>query len=167
MIRQWHWKLAHQLRAWGLGRVLGFALIVAAALTYGFTLQQFERPLAEVARQLKSGRAPTPTHQLAGNLDLPPVHGALASLAQLQQLALENGLVFDSGQFKQEEAGKNLVRYRINLPVIGSYIDLRAFLSQAMERFPNLALEGLRISREEPAMDGVDATLQLSFYFRP
>lgn len=169
MIRQLHWKLAHQLRAWGAGRVLGFALIVAAALTYGFTLQRFEGPLAETARQLKTGAAPTSTSdlQLAGNLNFPPAQGALASLGQLQQLALENGLVFDSGQFKQEEAGKNLVRYRINLPVVGSYIDLRAFLSQAMERFPNLALEGLRISREEPAMEGVDAALQLSFYFLP
>lgn len=167
VIRELQWKLAHRLRAWGAGRVLGFALIVAAALTYGFTLQRFERPLAETAQQLKSGGMKAPVRQVQGKLDLPPAQGALASLGQLQQLALENGLGFDSGQFKQEETGKHLVRYRINLPVVGSYMDLRAFLSQAMERFPNLALEGLRISREEPAMDGVDAALQLSFYFRP
>lgn len=171
MIRRLHWKLVHQLRTWGVERVAGMSMLLMAASIYAYTYQEIEKPYAEAARQIlkiqadaQAQVAPAAINENSPNL--PASSDALASLGQLQQLALENGLIFDSGQFRQESA-TNLVRYRINLPVIGSYMDVRSFLAKSLARFPNLALEGLSISREEPGMDGVDAMLQMSFYFRP
>lgn len=171
MIRRLHWKLVHQLRNWGIQRVAGLFLLLLAAVIYVHTYYSIEQPYAEAARQVlqmqagkEAGAAPTATNQNTPHL--PAASDALASLGQLQQLAVDSGLIFDSGQFRQEKT-ESLVRYRVSLPVIGSYVDLRAFLAKSVARFPNLALEGLSISREEPGMDGVDAMLQMSFYFRP
>lgn len=171
MIRRLHWKLVHQLRTWGTERVAGIMLLLVAAAIYAYTYHTIEKPYAEATRQVLQIQAgavakaqPTSMNEYVPNL--PATGATLASLGQLQKLASESGLVFDSGQFRQEKTG-NLVRYRISLPVIGTYVDLRSFLAKSLARFPNLALEGLSISREEPGMDGVDAMLQMSFYFRP
>lgn len=171
VMRRLHWKLVQRLRAWGAASVLGMAMLVMAASLYAYTVLQVEKPYAEAARQvlrLQAGaRLVANPDQGAGNsLDLPARQTALASLKQLQRLADENGLVIDSAQYRFEKEGK-LPRYRLSLPVIGTYPDIRAFLSQAMRQFPHLALESLRISREEPGMEEVDADMQLAFYFRP
>lgn len=171
MIRRLHWKLAHHFRSWGVERVLGGSMLLMAAFVYAYTYLEIETRHDEAVRQVRqiqtdSKSIASPIRSTRNPLDLPASSTALASLGQLQQLAQENGLVFESGQFRQEP-GKDLVRYRISLPVIGGYVDVRSFLAQSMERFPNLALEGLSISREEPGMEEVDAVLQMSFYFRP
>lgn len=171
MIRRLHWKLVHQLRSWGVQRVAGLLLLLMAAAIYAHTYYTIEQPYAEAARQVlqiqvvaETETAPTAINQNTPHL--PAASGALASLGQLQQLAVDGGLIFDSGQFRQEKT-ESLVRYRVSLPVIGSYVDLRAFLAKSVARFPNLALDGLSIRREEPGMEEIDATLQMSFYFRP
>lgn len=171
MIRRLHWKLVHQLRMWGMERVAGVLLLLLAVAIYTHTYFTIEKPYAEAAKQVlqmqagkEAGAVPTATNPNAP--PLPAASTALASLGQLQQLAADSGLLFDSGQFRQEKT-ETLMRYRISLPVIGSYVDLRAFLAKSVAHFPNLALEGLSISREEPGMEEVDATVQMSFYFRP
>lgn len=171
MIRRLHWKLVHRLRAWGIGNVLGISMLLLAASLHAYTYWQVEKPHAEAARQILQLQAASradaaPGQDTANPLDLPTQQNALASLKRLQQLADENGLMIDRAHYRLEKDGQ-LSRYRLSLPIIGAYPDIRAFLSQAMQSFPHLAMESLRISREEPGMEEVDADMQLSFYFRP
>jgi hypothetical protein len=165
------WKLVHLVRAWGWSRTIGMAMIALAALVYFLAQQTLSRPLETSRARLAEleKRQPAPVEQtprISGLGDLPPSSRAVASLTGLQNLAHKLGLSQESGHYKLELEG-NLVRYKINLPLTGDYPAIRRYLSQALAQYPNLALDSVRISREQIGMSEVDAALQFSLYFRP
>jgi len=165
------WRVVQKIRAWGWSRTLGLAMAATAALVYLVAQRNLVPPLNDMQTRLANTQKTQPATasaepQVVALKDLPAASTAIASLAELQNLAEERGLMQDSGQYKLEQDG-GLVRYRLSLPVTGTYPAVRLFLSQALTKFPNLALDSLRISREQIGMSEVDAALQLSFYFRP
>jgi hypothetical protein len=171
MMARLQWKLVQKIRTWGWNRFLGLGLAGAAALV-AFAGEQYRAaPLEEVQNRLailqkRLRLVPKQDEpQVVALKDLPPAPRVIADLASLQTLVKEKGLTQDTGQYKLEKDG-DLVRYRLNLPVTGSYPEVRKFLSEALAQFPNLALDSVRINREEIGMSEVDADLQLSLYFK-
>lgn len=171
MIAKAQWLLVHKIRDWGWNRTLGLALAAAAGLVYFAAQHNLAAPLSDLQEQLaaaqKTQALPAPQEpEIAALQDLPTAAQALGDLKGLQNLASERGLSQESGQYKlEQDAG--LVRYRLNMPLTGSYPAVRMFLSQALASYPNLAVDNLRISREQIGMSEVDAALQLSLYFKP
>lgn len=171
MINRLQWSVVQQIRGWGWSRTLGIALAAAAVLVYLAAQHRFAAPLNDVQERLALAQKTLPPAAvnepvITALKDLPAAAKALGSLTELQNLAAEDGLSQERGQYKlEQDAG--LVRYRLNMPLTGSYPAVRLFLSHALAHYPNLALDSLRITREEIGMSEVDAALQLSLYFKP
>lgn len=171
MTNKLQWSLVQRIRRWGWGRALGLMMTVLAALIYLATEHYYASPLRDLQHRLATVQETQPAPVSAGQesielKDLPPVAKALISLAGLQNLATSRGLALNSGQYKLEQ-DTGLVRYRLNLPLTGTYTAVRMFLSQALAHYPNLALDNVRISRDEIGKNEVNAAVQLSLYFKP
>ncbi len=168
---QLQWSLVQRIRRWGWSRTLGLSLAALAGLVYLMAKQDLALPLGEAQNRLAVAQKMQPAPVSAEPLvmafkDLPSASHALTSLAELQNLAAGHGLALNSGQYKMEtDAG--LVRYRMNLPLKGTYLAARGFLAEALAQYPNLALDNVRITRGEIGKSEVDAALQLSLYFKP
>jgi hypothetical protein len=171
MTSKLRWSLVQSIRVWGWDRTLGLFMAALAALLYLAAQHYTASPLMDLQSRLATVQRTRPAPvgaepQITTLKDLPSVSKALINLAELQNLASARGLALNSGQYNMDqEAG--LVQYRLNLPLKGSYPSMRMFLSQALARYPNLALDNIRISRDEIGKNEVNAVLLLSLYFKP
>jgi hypothetical protein len=50
------------------------------------------------------------------------------------------------------------------LPVTGDYPAVRAFVAEALEREPSLALDGMRLVRESMDLGEIEAELRFTLY---
>lgn len=79
--------------------------------------------------------------------------------AALEQLSLAHGEYTAA-----DVAGTGLVRYRITLPVKGSYRQVRRFVDAATAALPGLTLDDLSLQRPHAGEAQVEAKVQLSLY---
>jgi len=84
-----------------------------------------------------------------------------AILEQLHQLAIDNGIVLATGEYKLsgDINNRDLVRYEIIFPVQASYAHLRAFIEAASQKFPTLGLSEINIKRESINESGAQIKL--------
>jgi hypothetical protein len=85
--------------------------------------------------------------------------GRIYAAAQAEQLALLHGEYAGA-----EVASTGLVRYKIVLPLKGSYGQVRRFLTAATAAVPGLTLDDLALRRHSVADTQVEARVQLSLF---
>lgn len=90
------------------------------------------------------------------------LHG---ELGRLLELADDSGLALSAGEYRLI-AGKDKLfdRYLLNLPVQGSYRDLRRYLAALRAGFPALAIEDISLRRENIGASQIDAQLRLVIF---
>lgn len=130
-------------------------------------MQQLERASrrARIDRQLTQA---TPEQARLSLLESFPDENRLhAELGRLLELASEKGLQLSAGEYRLL-AGKDKLfnRYVLNLPVQGSYRDLRTYLTTIRTEFPALAIEDVTLRRENIGAGSVDAQLRLVIFAR-
>lgn len=169
-------RLTWQLRQWGrhlgIGGLVGLGLLAAALLlqaTLAHSLQQSitarqsrlaELQLAAAERPVES--APQPLNPLAA---LPPTGTASQQIGELEQLAQSHGLELPRGQYSVAPvAGSSLLHWQLVLPVDTSYPELHAFLAAALERQPNLALDEIKLKRDQIESADLLAELRMSLF---
>ena len=84
---------------------------------------------------------------------------------ELDKLAKNRGVEVSRGDYRlvlEKEA--KLARYEIQLPVRGSYPQLRAFIADALQAVPALALASVVIKRENIQTGRIDANLGMHLY---
>jgi hypothetical protein len=155
--------------AWAAARLgrpgqAGLVMVaLAAALCLGW-VSPLERDSGErLARAERLARQPpAPVASVPDwRASLPTGHVGHAHLARLFQAASAHGLRLEEGRYRDaRDARTGLTRLSIVLPVSGPYPALRAFLAQALNGGPGLALEGLRLSREDMAGAEVEAEVR-------
>lgn len=86
-------------------------------------------------------------------------------LEKMVTVAEKNGLSLNQGEYKvaQDKAGK-LMRYKITLPVQGSYPQIRKFLLSLGTEIPAMALENVQFDRQHVADASVQAEIKLILY---
>lgn len=167
----WLAWLALRLGAPGL---LGLALLLAAvAAHYGLSrpLSQDAAMLGERADRLASqppqaGRTQAQAEP-AFVAALPAAQQDARILAGLFAAAEAAGLVLDQGNYRltvDRQAG--LQRQQITLPVTGAYPALRAFMAEALARYPSLGLDGIHLTRDNVNAAQLKATLRFTLYLR-
>ncbi len=57
-------------------------------------------------------------------------------------------------------------RYQINLPVRGTYVEIRTFVNQALNALPTLALNEISFVRQDINSDEVEANLRFTLFLR-
>lgn len=86
-------------------------------------------------------------------------------LEKMVAVAEKNGLSLNEGEYKvtQDKSGK-LIRYKITLPVQGSYPQIRKFLVSLNTEMPVMALENVQFDRQHIADASVQAEIKLVLY---
>lgn len=158
--------LAYAASRLGVPGLLGLALLAAGGMLaqQGNALDREARVLAAHA----AAREPAPTPKAApARPSLPSAREAPAVLSGLFEAARHTGLLLDEGNYRvTTDHSAGLLRQQITLPVSGRYPALRAFLAEALNRHPSLALEALRLDRSEPGDGLLVANLRFVLYLR-
>lgn len=176
-LRRW----GRSLRPWGWPALVGLALLLAGAalLLSGVPpLQQAQaqaearlRQARAAARAARAVQAVAPTQRVDARErfihSFPVAAQRQQRLGALWSLAREQGLALRRSEFRAvSDASLGLARYRITLPLEGSYPALRGFIEQALLRDPALSLDRLRLDRADPTSPVLRAELQLSLWSR-
>ena len=153
------------LAALGILAGSAWAEWVSAPAILGDTVALREQALAE--RDRKAAVRPVDSVQdamAAIRLRLPDDRQSNATLAALLQDAKTRGLAVGAVQFRTEPSGlPGVIRHRLQLPIKGTYDEVRAWISTTLRDRPGVSLDSLEIARKD-AVSGdlqVQATLSL------
>jgi hypothetical protein len=126
----------------------------------------------ELRRQLETARQ-TPSAPAAEVVpekwaaSLPDADIALRFLESVQNEAQQRSLQIEATEYRRETLlGGRVLRYRVSMPVRGTYPALRAWLEEIMYRFPTMALDELTLRRDGEGNATLVGRVQLSHYSR-
>lgn len=128
----------------------------------GLALQQALRQ----ARQPQQPDTRSPDRQLVQFYGrFPERRSATDWLARIFQAAQARGLVLAQGDYRLlQERGARLARYRIILPVSGSYPQIRRFINDVLAQVPSAALDSVSFERPRIGDGAVQAKIGLTLY---
>jgi transcriptional regulator with GAF, ATPase, and Fis domain len=176
---RWPTDLA-RLRRWGWPGAVG-ALMLAlgtAVLLWQVPLEQqsqaqWDSRLRQARAAARLARSPLAAPTQAADPQaqflaaFPPQAQRQQRLAAVWALAQQQSLVLRRSEFRASADERlGLARYRISLPLEGSYSAVRAFIESALLQDPALSVDRLRLDRSEPGSPTVRAELQLSLWSR-
>lgn len=167
-------NVLHALGPWGL---FGLGVLLLCAAFYWSTLKPAAQNLSaqRIAAQNLKSRTPYQPVSVDRRVDdlrqfhelFPPANEIPNEVEKLWVLASEFKLDMPTGEYRLESSSPGLVRYRITLPIRGSYAQLRQFVDTVLKTIPTMSIDGLRFERKKIADTQLDAQIRLTLYFRP
>jgi hypothetical protein len=160
-----------------LGRVgVAGAVLIVGSLIYDAAVVRPREAALEAqlirnaaARRAEAQRARAATEadaSLARQPTLAPA--AAAALRRLFSAADKAGLELAQGEYRLTEVKEaHLRRYQLSLPVAGGYPEIRAFVVQALNADPALALAAIQLRRERIESPDLEALLNFTLYLEP
>lgn len=166
--------LQHRLAQLGVSGSLGLALLLLAVLGWLTLVRPGEREIDSARHKLQ-----TLQQQSASRSSL-PVSSALDreeqlrvfyksfaeaqtvpdTLKRIYQAAQKQQLVLETGEYSQLQQGSaRLARFRVALPLKGSFRQLLAFMDAVLQENSNVALEGATFKRDKVDEEALDAKL--------
>ena len=178
LMQQLHWQVA---RLGNMGKIGVGLLVVAAIFFLGAVL-----PEKNTLKELR-GRAETLKIQLQPGKsgDMPVVEKILTNdqalqafyeffprfdsspfwIRELVRIAQKQGVEINSSDFRLTfERDWRLSRYEIILPVRGRYSQMRAFMADALETVPAMAITGFAIKRDNVQSTELEVRFEISLY---
>jgi hypothetical protein len=170
-------RVASALRRFDLRRELGPAGLAALAVIAGALvfvvlvvqpLEMKSRALAERVSRLSPaapGGAPESAAEKLGAFYryLAKPEQTTDWLAKLYAIGHATGVELASASYRSETAGR-IERYQIQLPVNGTYGQMREFLDRALAEIPVLSLDQITLKRETRRDGTVQAELRLTLH---
>jgi hypothetical protein len=132
-------------------------------------LQSRAHKAERLAEAVRKGTAVAP-QTAAGRREqfyagLPAEEKVTEYVDRIYAAATAEGLVLMHGEYAGADLAKaGLARYRIVLPVKGSYGQVRRFITAATTAIPGLALDDLDLQRQHVADPQVEARVHLSLF---
>ena len=158
-------ELELMLRRYGLKLVLILTLLVSALIVT--LLRSVPLATTPVVVEAIDGSRQLEMHHRAFRILLIPRGEIEARQADLLETAARHGLVVGQLDYGQEtRVAGQFGLATLQLPLRGSYPDLRAFLAAMLAAHPALAVEDLAIQRDpmSPTGNGIEARLKLAFF---
>ena len=162
-----------------IGRVTGVALVllVASAALWLSTVMPMQQNVATLGAEVaalesaaKSGATSlrSPSAQIATFMkDLPTRNELPSIMTVIIGQASDAGLELSSGEYAFEPTRSGRIgRYRLTFPVRGTYPQLRKFIDGTLTALPAVALESLRLERENIGETMLEADLQFAVIVR-
>ncbi len=153
-----------------------FALLLATGLFFMGQRERAEaaqlrvRSEALQAQRQRAGDTPAqaaPVTQAQWQQNLPPATERQQRLADLLEISLRMGLNGARTEHRLSvDPVSGLERLRVNMPLIGSYAQLRQFIGAALAHDPALSLDSLKLRRGTPQAAEVEAELVWSLHSR-
>jgi hypothetical protein len=98
---------------------------------------------------------------------LPRADTAVDMASRIYQAGTNNGIQLPTGEYRLERMpDERLLRYRINLPVSGSYPQIRAFVLEVLRTVPAAALDDIQLRRDASGGQ-LEARVRFSLYLLP
>lgn len=149
-----------------LGAVGTAALIMLAAAGVFFLLVL--EPLKDERARLDAALA---KNTVKPGANLAALYGFLDSkedttdaLAKLYAIGTATGVQLQSGNYRTQAAAGRLERYELQLPVSGSYPQIRDFLNRALAEIPALSLDQMTLRRDGRNEATLHAELRLTLH---
>jgi hypothetical protein len=166
-------RLRYLARRAGWPALLGLALLGgAASLEFG-PLPAVQDKLAGLRASIVKARAQrnAPERGVADAASLlaalPDRDALESSIAAIHQAAAAQGLTTSGGEYRsRKEAGGDMLRYEIALPLRGAYAPLRAWLAELAARQPAIAIDELSLHRAIAEKDQLEGRLRLALFLR-
>ena len=181
--------------AWRLhiGRpgLIGLAGLLGALYLIGIeapSLMQRQADLArrQAAQQAEAAQAPATrsrparmaavSNAVALLESLPPPTQRGTDLTRLVELAHQAKVELARGDYAVERldaaadaaalGDEAISQWRLQLPVRGSYAQLRRFAAEMLNTLPHVALDGLQIDRPDTQQAELETTLRITFFYR-
>lgn len=173
---RWHFALWRRRLGWpGLA---GAALLVLAGLFYAAVViperleaSDLQQRVAAMTAAAKAGKVPA---GLAAEARLATFYRSFPArstaptwLEKIYAAGAQAALVLDKGEYKLiPDRDARLVRYEINLPVHGSYVQVRQFIRTVLAEIPFAALNDIQIRRGAVSEPNVEARIRFILYLR-
>lgn len=166
-------RLRYLVRRAGWPTLAGAALLVgAAAIEFG-ALPEARDKLTGVRAATVKARAQR-NAPARGTVDAASLLAALpgrealeASIAAIHQAAAAQGLAASGGEYRsRKEAGGEMLRYEMTLPLKGAYAPLRAWLAELRTQQPALAIDELSLHRTTAEQGQLEGRLRLALFLR-
>jgi hypothetical protein len=169
----------YRLQQLGKTGVIGVALIAAAVVAW-FTLVRFsEKELLTVRQRVKAVQ-----QQVANKNSLPvssslnreeqlrvfyknfgPVEKVPETLQRLYKAAEKQNLILETGEYTRViNTGERLARYRVGLPVKGTFKQLLSFMDMVLKDNATVALENAAFKRDKVDDAQVEAKLVFTLF---
>ena len=85
-------------------------------------------------------------------------------LARLHLLGKAAGLDLRSAQYRVDRTGPRIVRYEIELPLTGSYSQIRSFVTNALAEIPVLSLDQISMKKDRPGDAPIVADVRMTLH---
>lgn len=165
----------------GMAGVVGIGLLLVALATLWLLDQRLETRRNELQAELSAAqRATTPgsralqLRQLSTSEQLrqfyarfPPADAAAKGLGVINRAAAASGISLQSGEYRMEQRPEDMLRrYRVLLPVQGSYAQLRAFVDRVLLDLPSASLDEIELRRDASAGAEIQARLRFTLHLQ-
>lgn len=88
-------------------------------------------------------------------------------IAQILQIASDNGLQVKKVEYTtQSTASAALLKYQIKLPLTGTYLQIRQFVTHTLNAQPSLALSDINFKRDDIGADLVKSNILFTLYLK-
>lgn len=167
------------LRRAGWAGTLGLSILLGSPIFYATTVMPMQNQIAslkatqlqlrrDIAQTRRGEAKPAPT----GEMQLKAFYGQFPSLdrsdewvAKIYAAAERQHIVLASGAYKLTGAETgNIRRYQITLPIKGSHVQIRRFLSDLLTEVPALSLDDISFKRETIDLPVVNAVIKLTLF---
>jgi hypothetical protein len=170
-------RVQEWLHALGPTGVIGIGVLIFCIPFYFSAVRPAERELQAQRLVAERLRARVPFQPVASegraeelrrfyNL-FPPLEKLPDQLELIYGLARAAKLELLQGEYRLEKPPVGLAYYRINLPLRGSYAQIRQFIGSTLKSMPVASLEALRFERKRVGDTRIEAQIRLTVYFRP
>jgi len=175
------WIALRAAKNLGLPGVAGVALVLLATFWYlGIVLpgqSKLEQLTQDVAAEQAARKSARPiqmadTRSTGGRLRafyefFPAQQRAPQLLGVVYDAARKESVYLAEGEYKysRTKAGK-LGMYEIDLPVKGSYVQIRKFIVKVLNAVPSAALEEVSFKRETVGSTEIEAKIRFTLYLR-
>lgn len=154
--------------------VLGGGVFLSVIMPAQRELDALHRHLLSLQRQVHSRDNPATASirnssmtQLATFYDYFPAEQSLPDgLEKIHAMAKDNDLLLKQGDYRiTRDKGGKLLRYQAKLPLNGSYLNIRKFISALLTEIPTASLDNVKFERQKIGDSAIDATIELTLYF--
>ena len=176
-----YWLLTNILKKIGAWGIISLVIIIVSLLFYSTKITKTETLIQETQYAIEeantslnskkfSVEASTPLknlEEIKRFYDIFPKAVALPqALTVIYQIANKQKLALNSGDYKFNKIKetnstnqKKLTKYEIVLPIKGQYKQIRAFITEVLQKLPAIALTDMQIRRENSLSQYVEARL--------
>lgn len=180
-------RLVPQLR-WQIGRLgvigkIGIGLLVATSVYFFSAVLPQESVLQKLKERAETLQIQALSKQAAGdNTDsgkkmsgdqalqafydfFPRIDSSPFWIRELVRIAKKQNVELSSSEYRLvNESDARLARYEMILPVRGSYAQVRAFIADALETVPAMAISAIAIKRENVTSEKLEVRLEINLY---